>query len=174
MKICRFLSTLHVQIGKILKKSNFSNFYFCASDILSLKSIQKWPGSLIFIEIHPAVFEKPIIFNFVRFLSWPRDEIQKSVPYIFFSVPFSIGWKKPHDDIWNGYCAMLAESLGPPKKKSTLEKWKIALRFRRAGRVWCGGARGTHWATCHNGVTVSKTKQSNRSSYFSAALWYMI
>ena len=102
VKICRFFSTLHVQIGKIFKKSIFSNFYFRAFDILSWKSIEKWPRSLIFIEIHRAVFEKPIIFNFVRFLSWPRDEIQKSVPYILFFIPSSVGWKKPHDDIWNG------------------------------------------------------------------------
>ena len=25
--------------------------------------------------------------------------------------------------------------------------------------MWCGGARGTHWATCHNRVTPSKTKE---------------
>ena len=24
----------------------------------------------------------------------------------------------------------------------------IPLRFRKAGRMWCGGARETHWATC--------------------------
>ena len=102
MKIRGFFSTLHVQIGKIFKKSIFSNFDFRAFDILSWKSIEKWPRSLIFIEIHRAVFEKPIIFNFVRFLSWPRDEIQKSVPYIFFSTSFWIDCKKPYDDTWNG------------------------------------------------------------------------
>ena len=97
-----FFSTLHGQTSKIFKKSIFSNFDIRAFDILSWKSIEKWPRSLIFIEIYRVVFEKPIIFNFVRFLSWPRDEIQKSVPYIFFSIPSSVGWKKPHDDIWNG------------------------------------------------------------------------
>ena len=35
----------------------------------------------------------------------------------------------------------------------------IPLRFRKAGRVWCGGARDTHSATCHDGVTPSKTKK---------------
>ena len=32
----------------------------------------------------------------------------------------------------------------------------LSWRFRKAGRVWCGGARETHWATWHNGVTVRK------------------
>ena len=120
VKIFGFFSTLHVQMGKNFKKSIFSNFDFRTFDILSWKSIKKWPRSLIFIEFHRAVFLKPIIFNFVRFLSWPRDEIQKSASYIFFSIPFSVGWTKPHDDIWHGQCAMLAESYGPPIKKSTL------------------------------------------------------
>ena len=62
------------------------------------------------------VFQKPVIFNFVRFLSWPRYEIQKSVSYIFFSIHISVGWTKSHDDIWNGQCVMPAESNGPPIK----------------------------------------------------------
>ena len=81
------------------------------------KYIKNWLHPLIFSEFHRAVIEKPIIFNFVRFLSWPRDEIQKSVPYIFLSIPSSVGWKKPHGDIWNGQRAMLAGSLGRSKKK---------------------------------------------------------
>ena len=102
VKIFGFFSTLHMQIGKIFKKSIFSNFDFRAFVMLSWKSIKKWPRSLIFIEIHRAVFEKPIIFDIVRFLSRPRDEIEKSGSPIFFSVPFSVGWKKPFGDIWNG------------------------------------------------------------------------
>ena len=42
----------------------------------------------------------------------------------------------------------------------------ISLRCRKAGRVWFGGARETHWATCPNGVTVSKRKQSIKSPWF--------
>ena len=38
--------------------------------------------------------------------------------------------------------------------------------FRKAGMVWCGGARETHWATCHNGVTPSKTKEFLKSPRF--------
>ena len=34
------------------------------------------------------------------------------------------------------------------------------------GRVWCGGARETHLATCHNGVTSSKTKEFLKSPCF--------
>ena len=34
----------------------------------------------------------------------------------------------------------------------------LPLRFTKARRVMCGGARETHWATCQNGVTSSKTK----------------
>ena len=42
----------------------------------------------------------------------------------------------------------------------------IPLRFRKAGRLWCGGARETHWATCHNRVTPSKTKEFLESPCF--------
>ena len=35
----------------------------------------------------------------------------------------------------------------------------LPLRFRKAGKMWCGGARETHWATSHNEVTPSKTKE---------------
>ena len=41
VKIFGFFSTLHMQIGKIFKKSIFSNFDFRAFDILSWKSIEK-------------------------------------------------------------------------------------------------------------------------------------
>ena len=35
----------------------------------------------------------------------------------------------------------------------------VTLRFRKAGGVLCGGARETHWPTCHNKVTPSKPKE---------------
>ena len=45
--------------------------------------------------------------------------------------------------------------------------WNVLpLRFRKAGRVWCGGARETHWATCHNEVTSCKTKEFLKSLSF--------
>ena len=53
-----------------------------------------------------------------------------------------------------------------------IENFRLPLRFRKAGRLWCGGARGTHWATCHNWVIVTKTKQSLWSPCFSRSLWY--
>ena len=42
----------------------------------------------------------------------------------------------------------------------------VPLRFRKAGRVLCGGARETHWATCHNEVTPSKSKEFLKSPFF--------
>ena len=42
----------------------------------------------------------------------------------------------------------------------------VSVRFRKAGRVWCGDARETHWATCHNGVSPSKTKEFLESPCF--------
>ena len=39
----------------------------------------------------------------------------------------------------------------------------IPLKFSKTGIMWCGGAPETHWVTCHNCVTVRKTKQSLRS-----------
>ena len=43
-----------------------------------------------------------------------------------------------------------------------LERPKLPLRFRKAGRVWGGG----HWVTCHKGVTPSKTKAILKSPRF--------
>ena len=45
--------------------------------------------------------------------------------------------------------------------------------FKKTGRVRCGGSRETHWATCHNGVTSSKTKEFLKSSCFFKSQWYM-
>ena len=42
----------------------------------------------------------------------------------------------------------------------------LPLRFRKARRVWCGGAREIHWATCHNRVTPSYTKEFLKSPRF--------
>ena len=49
----------------------------------------------------------------------------------------------------------------------------LPLRFRKAETVWCGGARETHWATCHNLVTPSKTKESLKSPCFFRSWWYL-
>ena len=42
----------------------------------------------------------------------------------------------------------------------------LPLRFRKAGKVWCGGARETHYDTCHNRVTPSKTKKLLKTPCF--------
>ena len=44
-------------------------------------------------------------------------------------------------------------------RKYALSYFLIPLKFRKAGRVWCGGARETQLATCQNRVTPSKTKE---------------
>ena len=49
---------------------------------------------------------------------------------------------------------------------------KLPWRFRKAGRVWCGGARETHWATCYNEVTPSKTKEFLNSPFFKILMVY--
>ena len=43
---------------------------------------------------------------------------------------------------------------------------QIPLRFRKSGRVWCGAARETHWATCSNGMTPRKTKEFHNPPVF--------
>jgi len=40
-----------------------------------------------------------------------------------------------------------------------IKQSKVPLRFRKVGRVWCGGSRETHWAMYRNPVTPSKTKE---------------
>ena len=42
----------------------------------------------------------------------------------------------------------------------------LPLRFRKTGRVLCGGAREIHWATCHNRLTLSKTEEFLKSPCF--------
>ena len=42
----------------------------------------------------------------------------------------------------------------------------IPLRFTKAGRVWCSGARETHLATRLNGLTPSETKEFLKSPRF--------
>ena len=67
---------------------------------------------------------------------------------------------------WPLYFGLGAESyssLGPVGKKEKKVAWDILakfacgqvssprlhrLRFRKAGRLWCGGAPETHWVTC--------------------------
>ena len=39
--------------------------------------------------------------------------------------------------------------------------------------MWCGGARETHWATCHDKVTPSKTKEFLKSPCFFRSYWYL-
>ena len=46
------------------------------------------------------------------------------------------------------------------------KKVKLPSRFRKAGRVWCDGARETYWVTCRNGVTPCKTKEFLKSPWF--------
>ena len=41
----------------------------------------------------------------------------------------------------------------------SIKKIEYSLKFRKAGTVRYGVARETHWATCHNGETPSKTKE---------------
>ena len=47
-----------------------------------------------------------------------------------------------------------------------LKLFYVPFRFRKAGKVWSGGARETHWATSHNGVTSSKTEEFFQSLCF--------
>ena len=35
----------------------------------------------------------------------------------------------------------------------------LPLRYRKAGKLWFSGAQETYWDTCHNGVTLWKTKE---------------
>ena len=72
----------------------------------------------MFIEIHPDFFRETDNFelqfkrfSFKRFLSGPRDKIQNRFRK-FSTITSFFDWKKPHDDFWNDYDAILAESLG--------------------------------------------------------------
>ena len=97
-----FLKIMHMCTCKVEKSRKIFTPDFEVFYNWRWKNIENWLLPLIFSEFHRAVFEKPIIFDFVRFLSRPRDEIEKSGSPIFFSIPFSVGWKKPFGDIWNG------------------------------------------------------------------------
>ena len=55
---------------------------------------------------------------------------------------------------------------------SKLSSIKLPLWFRKAGRLWCGGARETHLAASHNSLTPSKTKKFLKSPCFLRSWWY--
>ena len=42
----------------------------------------------------------------------------------------------------------------------------VSLRFRKAGRVWCGGAQEANRTTWHNRVTPIKTEEFLNSPRF--------
>ena len=42
----------------------------------------------------------------------------------------------------------------------------LPLRFRKGGRMSCGGARAAHGATCYNEGTPSKPKKFLKSPHF--------
>ena len=44
--------------------------------------------------------------------------------------------------------------------------FNVTTRFRKAEMVWCGGARETHCAACHNGVSPCKTNEIFKSPRF--------
>ena len=69
--------TLPVFFLNCCETEKISNF--CASEILS-KSFEKLAIILIFIKIVLSTFEKPKIFNFVRYLSCPCVGVVKFVP----------------------------------------------------------------------------------------------
>ena len=54
-------------------------------------------------------------------------------------------------------------------RSKTMLFWPLGLR--KAGRVWCDGTRETHWATCHDRVTPSKTKEFLKSPCFFRYKW---
>ena len=103
---------------------------------------------------------------------------------VFLSPTFEIS----HRSLGNRMTLILTEIKNRPEKANTkslglavpvfisqvfqagsvivFDKILVPLRFWKAGRVWGGGARETKWATCHNKVTPSKTKEFLKSPRF--------
>ena len=92
-----FICTCKVEKNRQIFTSDIDGFYDWR-----WKYFRNWLLPLIFSEFRRAVFEKPIIFDFVRFLNCPQAEIEKSGSYTFLFVPFFVECKKPFADIWNG------------------------------------------------------------------------
>ena len=119
LKKIDFLKILLICTYKVEKIGKFSSPILKFFYNWRWKYIKNWLLPFIFSEFHRAVYEKPIIFNFVRFLSWRREEIKKSVPYIFFSVPFSVGWKKTAWRYLKWLLRNACRKFGSSWKKST-------------------------------------------------------
>ena len=77
LKKIDFLKILTICTCKVDKNPQIFNTDFEVFYNSRWKYIKNWLLPLIFSEFHQAVFEKPIIFDFDRLLSWPRDEIKK-------------------------------------------------------------------------------------------------
>ena len=90
-----FLKILPICTCKVEKNPQIFNPDFEVFYNLRWKYYRNWLSLLIFSEFHRADLEKPIIFDFVRFLSRPCDEIEKSGSYTFFFVFLSVECKKP-------------------------------------------------------------------------------
>ena len=61
---------------------------------------------------------------------------------------------------------LCADGYGLKPWSNFINRQFLPLRYRKAGRVLYCGARETHLATCHNGVTHSKTKEFLKSPRF--------
>ena len=68
--------------------------------------------------------------------------------------------------IWRRIAVKPMKSASTRWHRTGIDKQNLTLWYRKAGRAWCGGARETHWATCHDRVTPSKTKEFLKSPRF--------
>ena len=96
---------------------------------------------------------KMILYSSTKFRCWKVfAKIEETSQFLNLKVPsFEISNPDSLELKWNFmyYC-----------------RQNIPLRFRKAGRVCCGGARETQWVKCHNGVTPTKTKEFLKYSSF--------
>ena len=105
----------------------------------------KWPW---------LVFEKTIYYNF-QFLKKLNKNFLVKVSQILFL--WQLRSKK---------AGRFEKLLGFLRSQFNVTTW-----LTKGGEVWCDGVRETHWATCHNWVTPSKTKEFLKSSCFFRFWW---
>ena len=79
--------------------------------------------------------------KFVRYL----PEARKLIIIIIEIININIFIKSK-----NYMLAFYQEVHKPPFHEYLLSGFFLSSRLRKAGRLVCGGARKTHWATCHN------------------------
>ena len=124
------------------------------------------------IVLYCLPFENPAqLLNHLLFSSlfWQKQRILLGRPIYDIFLQFVKNpdqAKNPRNSSYHWKISVVFQAAAKNIFSAAHAQFKLPLRLRKVAKVWSGGARETHWATCHNGMTPSKTKESLKSPGF--------